>query len=139
MKMTINEWFLLIFLSLLWGFSFVFAEFTLQIFQPFTVGFLRVALAGIALIAIAEFLKLAPLKTFAAHWRAFLILAFFNNFVPFTLIIWAQTVIEAGTAAILNASMPLFTLVLARFWRHEEALTVNKLCGILFGIAGVAV
>ncbi|MEM7072265.1 MAG: DMT family transporter, partial [Pseudomonadota bacterium] len=47
--------------------------------------------------------------------------------------------IEAGTAAILNASMPLFTLVLARFWRHEEALTVNKLCGILFGIAGVAV
>lgn len=62
-----------------------------------------------------------------------------NNLVPFSLIFWGQTRIAVGLAAILNATTPLFTVVLAHFLTRDEPLSANRVAGVLAGVAGVAV
>jgi drug/metabolite transporter (DMT)-like permease len=62
-----------------------------------------------------------------------------NNVVPFSLIFWAQQEIGAGLAAVLNATTPLFTLILAHLLTRDEPLKPNALAGILLGMAGVAI
>src|SRR5206468_7023850 len=62
-----------------------------------------------------------------------------NNAIPMSLILWGQTTIGSGLAAILNASTPLFTVLLAHFFTRDERMTSRKIRGVLFGLAGVAV
>ncbi|MEM7071395.1 MAG: DMT family transporter [Pseudomonadota bacterium] len=137
--MNLIQWVLLLFLSILWGSSFVFAELSLNAFPPSTVIFLRVFLAAIALLTISQLLQLKLISYLKKYWRHFLILGFLNNFIPFSLIVWGQTQIQAGTASILNASLPIFMIILAHFWRKSETITINKLLGILIGIFGVII
>jgi len=60
-----------------------------------------------------------------------------NNMIPFTLIVWGQTQIASGLAAVLNATTPLFTILLAHVLTCEERLTSKKLVGVLLGFCGV--
>ena len=62
-----------------------------------------------------------------------------NNFIPFSLILWGQTHIASGLASILNATTPLFTVVLAHLLTTDEKLTPGRLAGVTSGLAGVAV
>jgi drug/metabolite transporter (DMT)-like permease len=61
-----------------------------------------------------------------------------NNVLPFALIFWGQAAITAGLAAILNATTPLFAIVLAHLLTRDERLTAPRLAGVLCGLAGVA-
>jgi drug/metabolite transporter (DMT)-like permease len=63
----------------------------------------------------------------------------FNNVLPGLLIVYATTRIGAGAASILNATVPIFALVLAHFWTPDEKITGPKLTGILLGLFGVAI
>ncbi|MCK5485422.1 MAG: DMT family transporter, partial [Desulfobacterales bacterium] len=60
-----------------------------------------------------------------------------NNAIPFSLIVWGQTRIESGVASILNATTPIFTVLLAHFLTSDERLTSKKIMGILIGFIGV--
>jgi len=60
-----------------------------------------------------------------------------NNLIPFSLIVWGQTEIASGLAAILNATTPLFTVLLAHLLTGDERLTVGRLAGVGLGFAGV--
>jgi drug/metabolite transporter (DMT)-like permease len=62
-----------------------------------------------------------------------------NNVVPFTLIVWGQTHIASGLASILNATTPLFGVVVAHHLTRDEPMTGRRLAGVLVGFAGVAV
>jgi len=62
-----------------------------------------------------------------------------NNVIPMSLILWGQIRIGSGLAAILNASTPLFTVVLAHFFTRDERMTAKKIAGVLFGLAGIVV
>jgi drug/metabolite transporter (DMT)-like permease len=62
-----------------------------------------------------------------------------RNQVPFCLIAWGQTQIASGLAAILNATTPLFTVLLAHLSTHDERMTPNHLGGVLLGVVGVIV
>jgi drug/metabolite transporter (DMT)-like permease len=62
-----------------------------------------------------------------------------NNAIPFTLIFWGQTHIASGLASILNATTPLFTVVVAHLLTNDEKVTGSKIAALLAGIAGVAV
>ena len=132
------EWVLLIVLSVLWGGSFFFTEVALVELPPFTVVFGRVGFAAMALLMLMRaFGHRIPLD-----WRllrAFLVMGVLNNLIPFGLIVWGQTLMASGLAAILNATTPLFSVVLAHFLTHDEKLTVPRLLGVLFGLGGVAV
>ncbi|RME98242.1 MAG: DMT family transporter [Chloroflexi bacterium] len=132
------EWFLLIVLSVLWGGSFFFGEVVLTELQPFTLVLGRVSIAAIALNvmvrATGHRMPISP-----AMWAAFLVMGLLNNLIPFSLIFWGQTQISGSLAAILNATTPVWTVLLAHFLTVDERLTPNRLAGVFFGLIGVAV
>lgn len=94
-------------------------------------------LAGAALfLAIVLLLTRRAWPRDGRTWRIFLLLALANNIWPFTLITWGQQHIDSSLAAILTASMPLSTIVLAHLW-HEEQLSPDRVLGVLVGFGGV--
>lgn len=136
--MTASEWGLLLVLSLLWGGSFFFTGVALTALPPLTVVLLRVGLAAL-ILNLAACLSGSPLPREAGIWWAFLGMGILNNVVPFCLIVWSQTQIASGLAAILNAATPLFTVVVAHVLTADERMTGNRVAGVLIGFAGVAV
>ncbi len=133
-----REWALLITLSILWGGSFFFAEVALEGLPPLSVVFARVAIGALALLVLVHAVGLR-LPRELRLWRAFFVMGALNNLIPFTLIVWGQTAITGGLAAILNATTPLFTVVLAHMLTRDERLTLAKLAGVVIGCLGVAV
>jgi len=135
--MNTREWLLLVILSILWGSSFFFIKIILQELQPLSIVFARVGLAAIAL-TIVVYIKGQRLPASPRIWGTFLVMGALNNLIPFTLIVWGQTHINSSLAAILNATTPVFTVVLAHF-THDERLTLNRLIGVLLGLCGAIV
>ena len=135
--MRTTDWLLLVLLSVLWGGSFFFAAVAVREIPPLTLVLARVALAAALLAPIAHLLALSLPRGLAA-WRPYVVLALLNNLVPFSLIFYGQTQIASGLASVLNATTPLFTLVVARIFASEP-LTAARLCGVLLGMIGVGV
>ncbi len=132
------EWLLLLALAMLWGGSFFFAKLALAELHPFTLVLGRVGLAALAL-NLAAYASGHRMPTALRPWRAFLVMGALNNLLPFSLIFWGQTEIASGLAAILNATTPLFAVVLAHFLTRDERMTVERLSGVLLGVCGVIV
>ncbi|AMB43554.1 DMT family transporter [Methylobacterium sp. AMS5] len=132
------EWAMLLGLSVLWGGSFFFAGVALSALPPLTLVVLRVGLAALILNAA---LPLAGIRLPRGRdvWVAFFGMGLLNNVMPFCLIVWGQTQIASGLAAILNATTPLFTVVVAHLLTSDERMTGNRLAGALTGLLGVAV
>lgn len=133
-----TEWLLLVTLSLLWGGTFFFVEVALTDLPPLTIVSIRVGLAAIALNALVLATGQRMPST-ARQWRQFLTMGLLNNAIPFSLIFWGQTYISGGLASILNATTPLFTVLLAHAMTTDERLTVARFMGVLIGLAGVTV
>ena len=135
-RMSTGEWGLLVILGILWGGSFFFQKVALAALPPFTVLLARVGLAAAALwvAARAAGYRLPPP---GRPWAPFVVMAILNNVIPFSLILWGQTRIASGLAAILNACAPLFTAVLAHFLTRDERLTRRRAAGVLLGLGGV--
>jgi drug/metabolite transporter (DMT)-like permease len=131
------DWLLLLLLSVLWGATFFFIAVALPEVPPLTLVFLRVAIAAIALVPLV-FVLGHRMPATAADWWPFAVQATINNVIPFTLMVYGQTRIAGSLAAVLNATTPLFTLIVFRLFAGEP-LTRAKLAGVLIGIAGVAV
>jgi drug/metabolite transporter (DMT)-like permease len=128
---------LLIFLSVLWGGSFFFTGVAVRELPPFTIVLVRVALGALFLLPFLRVSGGALPKTLNG-WVPFFGMGLLNNVIPFSLFVTAQTMISSGLASVLNATTPLFTvLVLAAF--GDERLTARRVVGVLLGLAGVAV
>ena len=128
-------WLMLVGLGLLWGGSFFFAGLAVKHVPSFTLAFLRFALAAIALhVFIAG--RFGIYAVLRARWRPFLILGLFNNVLPHSMIFLGQTEIGAGLASILNATTPIWTVVVAHLLTDDEKLTGRKISGTLIGLAG---
>ncbi|MCC7272323.1 MAG: DMT family transporter [Alphaproteobacteria bacterium] len=136
--MTAPEWAMLLALALLWGGSFFFVGVAVGALPPLTIVLVRVGLAATALLAVLALLRTGVPRG-AAAWRAFAVMGFANNVVPFGLIVWGQGHIASGLASILNATTPLFTVVVAHFLTRDEPMTAARLAGVVLGLAGVAV
>ena len=74
-----------------------------------------------------------------AVWLAFFGMGFLNNVVPFLLIVWGQKTIASGLASILNATTPLFTVIVAGLLLADERISSLKLAGVIVGFVGVTV
>ena len=136
--MTPGTWIMLVVLSVLWGGSFFFVEVLITTWSPLTVVTLRVGLAALVLWAVVIATG-RPVPSDRHAWLAFLGMGLLNNVIPFSLIAWGQTEIASGLAAILNATTPLFTVVVAGVLLKDEQATPLKVAGVLIGFAGVAV
>jgi drug/metabolite transporter (DMT)-like permease len=136
--MSARTWGLLALLGLIWGGSFFFARVAVLHIPPATLVFLRVSLAALALhIYVAG--RFGIYAALAARWRQFLLLGLINNAIPHMLIFLGQTQIGAGLAAILNATTPIFTVLIANRLTDDEKLSTAKIAGCLIGLLGTAV
>ncbi|WP_417846408.1 DMT family transporter [Thalassospira povalilytica] len=138
LKMDGTSWAMLLILSVLWGGSFFFTEIALVDLPPFTLVLCRVTIASLILWWVV-LLRHIPIPRDPKFWGAIVIMGAFNNLVPFSLIVWGQTHIASGLAAILNATTPLFTIVIAHIATDNEKLNLRKALGVLIGFAGVVV
>jgi drug/metabolite transporter (DMT)-like permease len=136
--MTASEWGLLIVLSVLWGGSFLFIGVAVKELPPFTIVAARIVLAAVALCLVLRLMGSA-LPRGRQVWAAFLGMGILNNVIPMSLIVWGQGHIASGLASILNATTPLFIVVVAHFLTTDERLTRQRFIGVLIGFAGVAV
>jgi drug/metabolite transporter (DMT)-like permease len=132
------EWVMLLCLSVLWGGSFFFTEIAIEELPPLTIALLRVGLAAIILNVVTRGMRLR-LPADGRIWIAFCGVGLLNNAVPFSLIAWGQTHIAGGLASILNATAPLWTVVVAHFVTADEKMTGSRLFGVLLGFLGVVV
>ena len=136
--MTPLEWVLLLALATLWGGSFFFNAVALRELPVLTVVVSRLALAAIIPLAVLRILG-QRMPRDRRIWAAFLGMGLLNNVIPFTLIAAGQQHLGSGIAAILNASTPLFTVLLAHVATRDERMTGGRLAGVLIGFAGVGV
>jgi drug/metabolite transporter (DMT)-like permease len=137
-RMNGGEWLALLLLSVLWGGSFFFAAVLIKTLPPFTIVFLRVGLAAVILnvLVIALGMRMPGTRT---AWVAFSGMGLLNNAVPFCLIVWGQSHIASGLAAILNATTPISTVVVAHLLTDDERMTGNRLLGVVIGFFGVVI
>lgn len=137
-SMGVHEWVMLVALSVLWGGSFFFVGVAVADLPPLTIVTLRVGLAAIALWSIALVMGFRPPKK-PGVWLAFFGMGLLNNVLPFVLIVWGQTQIASGLASVLNATTPLFAVVVAGLLLSDERATPMKLIGVTVGFVGVVV
>jgi drug/metabolite transporter (DMT)-like permease len=133
--MTALEWLTLFVLALLWGGAFFFSQVAVAELPPMTVVAGRVVLAAAAMAVFAALSGAAPPR---ALWPVFLAMGFLNNALPFSMIVWGQSQIGSGPAAIVNATTPLFTVFVAHFLTADEKLTTRRVAGLALGLGGVA-
>lgn len=136
--MTPRTWAMLFALSLLWGWSFPFIKIALGGFPPLTLVLARVVIAALALAPVL-LVTGAGFPRGGDVWRAFFAMALLNNAVPWSLSFWAQQSLPSSLGAILNATTPLFSVLVGHFFLADERLQAHRLAGVIVGFIGVAV
>ncbi len=136
--MSLRDWSLLIALSILWGGSFFFVRVALDGVPPLTLVLARVMIASAVLLLLLRATGEAMPRR-RDVWLTLAVMALLNNIIPFSLIFWGQTAIPAGLAAILNATTPLFTVIVMHLFTTDDRATPGKAFGVALGFAGVVV
>src|SRR4051794_16248384 len=136
-QMNGGDWLILGILALIWGGAFFFIGVAVRHVPPLTYVWLRLTIAAVAMWIYVK----ARGETVAlprAVWGSMLLLALFNNEFPFALFGWGQTHIASGLASILNATTPIWGVLVAHFLTHDERMSPRKVAGVLLGFGGVA-
>jgi drug/metabolite transporter (DMT)-like permease len=132
---------LLLLVSGLWGASYLFIKVALEDMEPSTMMAIRLLLAGGALFAFLS--ARAGVRQTVADLRGVgrhaVVLGVLNGALPFWLIAWGEKYVDSGVAAIANATVPIFVVLLAIRIRPSERVTGPRLAGVLIGLLGVAV
>ncbi len=136
--MNAIEWFLLIVLSVVWGGSFLFNGIAVRSLPTFSIVAARVTVAALVLHLLLA-VRGIRFPRQRRVWSAFFVMGILNNVVPFSLIVWGQTRIGAGLASILNATTPLFTVLIAHVGTHNEKITPLRGAGVAIGFVGATV
>lgn len=125
-------------LGALWGTSYLFIKVTVAEVPPLTLVAGRVLFGALLLWIILGVTGQAMPRTKSA-WVDFAVMGLLSGAVPYSLITWGEQYISSGLASLLQATMPIFTVVLAHFLAHGERLTALKLVGVGIGFVGVGV
>ncbi len=123
---------------MLWGSTFFFVALVGNAVPPITMSMMRLVPATLVLLVVIWWLKLR-LPAERGIWVRMLLMAAFNNLIPFVLIAIAQREVTGGIAAVFNATAPLFAAFIAPMFVPEEYLSWRRVAGILVGVGGVAV
>src|SRR2546423_662561 len=136
-QMNRSDWLTLGLLALIWGGAFFFIGVAVRYVPPLTYVWLRLTIAAAAMWTYVHF-KGEKLGLPQEVWGSILLLALLNNAVPFALFGWGQTHIASGLASILNATTPIWGVLVAHFLTHDERMSPRKIAGVLLGFGGVA-
>ncbi|MGI8932243.1 MAG: DMT family transporter [Sphingomicrobium sp.] len=136
--MNRGEWAILLALSVIWGGAFFCIKVAVTHVEPLTYVWLRLTIAAGALWLVLRWQR-DRLKLPRQVWTAIILLALLNNVIPFALFGWGQMHIASGLASILNATTPIWGVIVAHLLTRDERMTPMKLVGVLVGFGGVAV
>lgn len=132
-----RDWSRLVLLSVLWGGTFFFTGVALKELPPLTLVFLRLSIAALILLP-PLWVNGVRFPAGITGWRPFAVMALINNVIPFSLLVMAQTYIPSGMASVLNATTPVFTVLVAAAF-GEERLIFRRVAGVLLGLCGVII
>jgi len=136
--MKVKHWTIFIILGLIWSSSFLWIKIGIQEIGPMALVSLRMLFGALTAVAIAVYQKVNWPRDWKT-WRTFIILGPTSLAIPIFLISWGEQTIDSAVASILNATVPLFTIIIAHFWLSDDRITSQKLFGLLIGFAGVVV
>ena len=136
--MKLKHWLVFILLGAIWSSSFMWIKIAVQEIGPITLVAFRVLfglLFGVVVIYIQRIQWPRTLK----EWTPLLVLSIANIAIPFFLISWGEQSIDSAVASILNATTPLFTILIAHYLLQDDKMTSPKVLGLLMGFAGVVI
>jgi len=128
-------------LAAFWGASYMFIKVANRDFEPASMMMVRLLIAAaliVAVLAVQRGWRTSVAEMRRLGWEGFA-LGIVNGAIPFTLIAWGEKHIDSGVAAIANASMPIFVVLLAIRWKPSERVRGLRLVGFLVGLVGVGV
>ncbi len=138
LRMGWHEWLMLCLCAMLWGSAYVFNAIAIKELPHLTITLARLVIASVFLQIVLRLSGLSLPRGWST-WAAFFMMTLLSNIVPYLLVLRGQMGTTSGLAAVLTATTPLFTILLAHVFTHDERLSANKFLGVLVGIAGVAV
>jgi drug/metabolite transporter (DMT)-like permease len=133
-----KHWLVFILLGAIWSSSFMWIKIAVQEVGPLTLVAFRVLFGLLFGIAVILIQGVRWPRTFK-EWLPLLVLGMTNIAVPFFLISWGEQSIDSAVAAILDATVPLFTIIIAHYLLQDDKMTVPKVLGLLLGFAGVVI
>jgi drug/metabolite transporter (DMT)-like permease len=136
LNQNLKNFSLILLLAALWGPSFLFIKIAIEFFPPITLTAIRVGIGAMTLYAILKFRKV-KLPNLLKIWKNFSIAALLQSAIPFTLFSVGEKSIDSSLAAIICGAAPLFTLVIAHFFTHDDKFTKVKIVGSIVGFCGL--
>lgn len=136
--MSPGDWAMMGLCAIFWGSAYTFNKITIAEIPVLTVTGVRLTIAAAFLYGLARLSGVAVPKPGKA-WLPFFVFTLFSNVFPFLLVLYGQKSTASGLAAVLGATTPLFLIILAHYFTHDERLEVRKLVGVIVGLFGVAV
>ncbi|MCJ7549161.1 MAG: EamA family transporter [Anaerolineae bacterium] len=127
---------LLFILGAIWGTSFLFIKIVVTEIGPMTLVAGRLGLAALLMWSIMRLRKVPPPRG-RRIWTTYAVLGLINSALPFSLISWGEQYIPSSWAAMLQSTLPIFTILLAHLLTQDERLTWSKAMGIALGFCGV--
>jgi drug/metabolite transporter (DMT)-like permease len=136
--LKIKHWIIFIFLGAIWSSSFMWIKIALQEVGPNMLVAFR-ALFGLLFGVVVIFIQRVQWPRNFRSWFPLLLLGLTNVAIPFFLISWGEQSIDSAVASVLDATVPLFTILIAHYLLHDDKITLPKIMGLLIGFAGVVV
>lgn len=134
--MKLKNFLLLVLLAALWGPSFLFIKVAVEDIPPMTLVLGRVAIGAVVLLFFLR-LQGSKLPKWGPVWRHIAVVGLIHNAIPFVLFSWGEQYIDSALAAILNGTVPFFTIMLAHFFAENDRITPVKIVGLIIGFAGM--
>jgi drug/metabolite transporter (DMT)-like permease len=133
-----KHWIIFLILGVIWSSSFLWIELVIRELGPITLVAFRV-LFGLVFGVVVILIQKIKLPSTLEEWTPLLILGLTNLAIPFFLISWGQLSIDSGVASILDATVPLFSVLASHFLLDDDKMTTQKVAGLLVGFIGVII
>ena len=135
--LNIYSFFSLIILSAIWGSSFIFIKISVETIPPSILTFYRLFIASLFLVIFCIIKK--KTNFFSSNLFDLFVIAIFGNVLPFNLISWTEIYVDSFVASTLIGTMPLFTFLIAFFFKKNGSFNFITLVGIIIGFSGMIV
>ena len=123
-------------LTVVWGSSFLWIKLAVREVGPLTVVTIRLVFALLVLLAFL-IVRRPAVPRGARMWTVLLAQGLMSTALPWILITWAEQYIDSAVATVLNATVPMFTIVIAHIFLHDDRITSRRFMGLVVGFAGV--
>jgi len=136
--MKTKHWIVFILLGAIWSSSFMWIKIAIQEVGPITLVAFR-AVFGLLFCIVVILIQRVSLPRTRKEWTPLLLIGITNIAIPFFLISWGELHIDSAVASILDATVPLFTILIAHFLLQDDRITLPKMLGLMIGFGGIIV